>query len=157
MVATHKGTVLSLGIIALLNVPANQTTVGGVNAVFYGDQKIITDTRLIAVEPSQKIRERRGTGLHMETKFETEIIVYVSGDGGVQSVQQEADEFTEAIEDLLNLNASNAGAGLGGDQLGGLITDGFVSSIDHGYRVPASQITRANRMIFSSRSRGPLF
>ena len=153
---TYKGSVLTLALKTLIEQNAPSLYPGGVDAVRYGDQRIINVGRLICVEPSAKTRDFSGTTQLTTTLFTTNVIVYVSGDGGNEGIQQVADELTEAVEDLLNTAASNPNLGIGGDFLGGLINDGFVSQVEHGYRVPASRIIRANKITFSSRSRNIL-
>ncbi len=156
MANTHKGSVLTQYIIDLIENNEAEIYVHGIDKVFYGDQRIISDGIVICVEPTTKGRDYANTSTLIRTLFETTIIVYVAKDTGVQTVQQLADTITENLENFLNKEASPAAQGLGGDQFNGLITDGIVTSTEHGYRLPSSQIIRANRLLFSARSRTTL-
>lgn len=127
-----------------------------IDRVYLGDQRVLAHGTVVCVEPSRKTSAPYSTGQFMNHDFQTAIIVYKSGDQGIENVQFEADQLTEEIEDLINKSASAASLGLGGTQLGNNITNGWCTNIDHGYRVPTSQITRANRIIFTSRSRTSL-
>lgn len=157
MAQTYKGTKISIFIKDLIEANRSTLTRGGVNAVFYGDQRIIVGGKTVCVEPSRKIRSVRTTGHGFENTFETSIIIYSSGDQGVEQVQLVADELMEAVEDLVNLHASPASLGIGGTQFGGLIGQGWCEATEHSYRVPSSQTTRANRIIFTSKSRTSLY
>ena len=157
MTTTYKGTVITNYIKGLIE--DNRTTLiaGGIDAIYYGDQRVIAGGKVVCVEPTRKVRDYKSTGLHMRTDFDTSIIVYVGSGQGVEEVQFTADTLTESIEDLLNRDATPTSFGINGTQLGGLITNGFVSSSEHGYRIPSSQLVRANRLIFRSRTDGPLY
>lgn len=154
---TYKGTVLSKHIQGLIETDRETLTPGGIDRIYYGDQRIIADGRVVCVEPTRKLRDYKATSMIMQTDFETSIIVYVGDDSGVENVQLIADELTEAIEDLLNIKASPSSLGIGGNQMSGLITYGWVSSTEHGYRIPSSQLIRANRLIFNSMSRTEIY
>jgi len=154
---TYKGSLITNYIIDLITDNKASLIQGGIDAIYYGDQRIIGAAKVVCVEPTSKTRDTAGTGFHMQTSFETSIIVYVTSGQGVEDVQLSADQLTEAIEDLVNKKATPSSFGLNGDQLGGLITQGWVSSTEHGYRIPSSQLTRANRLLFTGISREPIF
>ena len=153
MAPTNNGTTISLYIKQLIE---NKSVDYGIDKVYYGDQRILADGVVVCVEPSTKTSEPYSTGQRMEHNFQTSIIIYVSGGYGIENVQETADLLLESIEDLLNKDASSASLGLGGTQLGDNITSGWCTSSQNGYRVPTSQTTRANRLIFSSKSRTSL-
>lgn len=150
---TKNGSVISTYIKELIE---RNSVNFGIDKVYLGDQRVLAHGTVVCVEPSRKASAPYSTSQNMNHDFQTAIIVYKSGDNGVENVQLEADQLTELIEDLLNKDASPASLGLGGTQLGNNITSGWCTNIDHGYRVPTSQITRANRMLFTSRSRTSL-
>ena len=147
---TNKGTVITAYIVGLLE--QNQTDLN-FDEVRKGDTRVINVGRLICVEPTRKLKRPVSTGHRFDSEFETSIIIYETGADGVEEVQNNCDELTEAIEALLDKDASPTSLGLGGTQLGGLISKGWCSSSEHGYRVPSSQLTRANRLVFYSLSR----
>ena len=93
MPLTYKGSVLSKYIQGLIEDNHVSLTPGGVNRVYYGDQRIIADGRVVCVEPTRKIRDYQATGMTMNTDFETSIIIYVGDDSGVENVQLIADEM----------------------------------------------------------------
>lgn len=155
MTQTYKGSVLSLYIKSLIE--NNRAVLGGVDKVYYGDQRVVVGGRSICVEPSLKTRELIHTGMNMQNNFETSIIVYVIKGSNVEDIQQDADELTERVEDLLHQNSTPDTLGLGGDQLGGRVIHGHVTGVEHGYRIPGSQLARVNRIVFSSMSRTPIY
>jgi hypothetical protein len=157
MTSTYKGSVLSTYIKDLLTANRNILSTNdrhgfGFDAIFYGDQRVLVVGRTVCVEPTIKRRKYNETGMRMETRLQTGIIVYCSSDQGQEIVQLTADQLCESIEDLLNTHASPKL----GDRFGGLIDSGWVSDIEHGYRIPAAQTTRANRIVFTAISRQAL-
>lgn len=128
-----------------------------IDRVYYGDQRILGDGTVVCVEPARNSSEPVTTSMGMRHEFETSIIIYThGGNDGNEGAQARADMLLETIRDELNKIASAAELGLGGTQLGGLITHGWCISEEYGYRVPASQLIRANRLTFSSMSRTDL-
>ncbi len=124
-----------------------------IDRVYYGDQRIIGDGTVVCVEPFKKVAGPATVGYQFDFDCETSVIVYKVGSEGVQQVQEEADELTENLEIVINNICSPSTAGLNGTSLGGLISRGWVSGIEYGYRVPSSQTIRANRMIVSTLTR----
>lgn len=121
----------------------------GLNAIHYGDVRIVAAVPACCVEPARS-REEYG-GLNMvENEFILSFIIYHTGTQGVEGVQKRCDEVTEAIRSLINQDALPPPTGT---LWGGLLYEGRASETEYGYRVLTDATMRANRMVFRGRSK----
>lgn len=126
----------------------------GLQAVHYGDQRIIAAVPAVCIEPAKTKREVAGIPYQTDNTIELTLIVYHTSLQGVELVQKAADEVTEAIEDLINADA--LGDVYGGTLLGGQVHHAHFTSTEYGYRVLADEMMRANRMVLTCRSKTKL-
>lgn len=151
MAQTNDGAVIAERIISLLE--TNRVALG-LKAIHYGDLSIIGTVPAVCVEPARTLTEYNETGLKVLNSFDVGVIVYHTGRGGVEGSQRDADIVTREIRDVLNSDARPALQG--GTTFAGLLMDGLVSQIEYGYRILLDESMRANRIIFTGRSKTEL-
>jgi hypothetical protein len=118
----------------------------GLNAVYYGDLKIIGAVPCVCIEPARMQRSWQGFPAQTENRMALRFIVYNTGNQGVEAVQAVCDNVTEQIIDLVNLDAQPLVQG--GTSAGGLIISGLVTETVYGYRTLLDETMRANSVIF---------
>jgi hypothetical protein len=125
----------------------------GIRAVYYGDQDTLPTSPIVCVIPATKRKDWANTGHKVDNVFEMSLLVYSTGLNDTGSIQHECDVLTEGVEDLLDLKSTPTSQGLGGDQLGGLITQGLCVGIEYGYKRFNDKLARMNRIIYRASSR----
>lgn len=148
--ATGKGSVISTYIKTLLE--TNQQALG-IDRIYYGEQRVLGAGVVVMVEPTRKNAVNATLGQIQNINMDTGIIIAVTGDEGVENIQLRADQLLEEIWFLLNKDSSPNSLGIGGTQLGGNVSYGWCTAAEHAYRIPGSQLTRINRILFTSMSR----
>lgn len=116
----------------------------GIEKIYYGDQESIPEAPAVCVEPGRFDRELAGVPFQTKNTFEILILIYSTGLGGNEQIQLQLDELTEAIQEMLHINAKD---------LGGLVTFGFSTRIEYGYSIKANRLVRANRITWTANSK----
>lgn len=151
MPQTNDGSVVTDYAIDLLELKKG---IIGLRDIHYGDLRIIGSVPTICVEPARTLTEYSETGLQVTNQFDIGFIIYHTGTTGVEGTQRKADDITTKVRDELNKDARPVLQG--GTQFGGLLMDGLVTSIEYGYRILADEAMRANRIIFTGKTRTDL-
>lgn len=126
----------------------------GLRAVFYGDQELIPKAPAVCVIPAVLRRAYNQTGIQTQNEFELSLLIYSSDlRKSIDDIQEACDVLTEEIADLINVKASPASRGLGGDQFGGLIMEALTIGIEYGYSSKPDVLMRMNRIIVSGSTR----
>jgi hypothetical protein len=132
-----KANAASLGI-------ANLTD--GTPAVFYGDQNRIPVTPSACVDPGEKRRELNGAPRRTAMVITVYILVYHNRVTDIEVVAKQADALTENIETTVHTDAD----------MGGLVIDSLVTSIEFGYQTRGKTLYRVSRLTVEARSQAQL-
>ena len=114
---------------------ANKTALG-VKDVFYGDQNRIPNIPSITVEGGDKDRSYTQTGLQTVVNLPVFIYIYHSGIRDLQITKKACDELAEAVEALLHTDVN----------LGGLVVNGLVTSMEPGFANRGKEIFVVHRL-----------
>jgi hypothetical protein len=133
-----------------------QTTLG-IESVFYGDQRVIPKSPTVCVEPAIRDKRFNNSGQSTNNEMAVHIIVYMSGGvqpDGVLAIQQQCDELTDALSDLIDRDGLSPNMGANSTQFGGLVIDGIVVRTEYSYALKGnSGLMRANRLTVECRSK----
>lgn len=113
-----------------------------VKDVFFGDQERIPRTPAICVEPGDKKREYNGAPRRTQVDFTVYVIVYHYRIKDTQSIREENDLLSEAIETQIHMDC----------RLGGYVVNSLVTSVESGYQVKGNSLFRASRLTIGARS-----
>jgi hypothetical protein len=113
----------------------------GLEDVFYGDQALIPRTPAVAIEPGQKTASLNGPGIRgrVRNDFIVYLLVYVAKITDEQENRLGSEELAESIEALLHDNT----------KLDGLISHGYVTSIESGYVQRGNSLMRSARITWT--------
>jgi hypothetical protein len=114
--------------------------------VLYGDQVNIPEGRTVCVEPAQTVRTPGGAPMMMDNENRVVVIVYSTHIDGSEAAQKNGDLLVDDIADYLNLQSQPGSLYASGNLMDGLITAGWVESIDRGYAKKNDRLMRANRL-----------
>lgn len=108
----------------------------GIKQVFYGDQKKVSDDRVVCIEPALMDSAFAGQGASNRTTnvFQIYHLVYIQRVDTVDEITKEGDLLAEAIRTKLHEDT----------KFGGLVVSSFVTRIEFGYT------PRANKSWFRS-------
>jgi hypothetical protein len=121
-------------------------SVGTADDVYYGDQDKFPRTPSICVDPGQRPRTLEGASYRSLNNFVLYIFVYHAKLQDNQLTRKEAQQVSEAIEDLLHADP----------QLGGLVIHSFCTNNESGYSYRNNTQYRTNRITFEPMSKTPL-
>lgn len=109
----------------------------GLQAVFYGDQKLIPSYPSVTVEGGPVSRELSGLGGKGRTTniIQVYYMIYNAKLADIQATRKAADQLAESIMDTIHTDMT----------LGGRVIHGFVKAIEPGY------VTRGADLLFASR------
>lgn len=143
---SDRPTVVTQKIEDLLQLNKDILGINGNDAsVFYGDQTFIPTTPTICVESAPFDRELAGVGGKGRTNnmFKVNIIAYVGLVDDAQITRKLCEELGERVMDVLHQDVS----------LGGLVTHGFVTSIQPGYSSRSDGMMHAVRVVWQGQSK----
>lgn len=114
--------------------------------VYYGDQEKLPSVPAVCVEPVSLVREWPPTPTDMtKNTLEVAILIhYTTYVGGVENARLVADQLSEAIADLLNINHRHLRDVLGND----LVIYSAVIQNDSGYTYRNDTNYRTNRLLW---------
>jgi len=115
----------------------------GLADVYYGDQTKIPRVPAACVEPIVKRREHQGVPRQTLVDFQVGILVYLAEANSVQTTREDVDRVAEAIETELHKDS----------QMGGLVIDSLVSTLESGYAFRGNTLYRTSRIVFTGRSK----
>lgn len=138
---TITGSLVTVADALTAKLVANKESLG-IEDVFYGDQNLIPRSPAVCVETGNKARALAGATRRTDNIFVVYILVYHSEIRSPQSNRRAADALAESIETLIHQDPT----------LGGLVTHGYVTSVEPGY-VDRPNTMRACRITYEGQSR----
>ena len=123
---------------------APEIATAGIDNYFYGDQDKQPGSRNICVEPDNKNNaDYTGMNRLVMTTSRIFILVYSLNIGSATFNKKEADKTAEIVEFVLNKDPT----------LGGRVTSCYVTTLESGYRVINSTLSRVSRLTFEITNR----
>ncbi len=111
--------------------------------VFYGDQELIPRTPAACVESGLYSRQYAGVPLRTENEIIVNILVYFAKIQDVQVTRLQCDQKAEDIMRVLHANVT----------MGGLVINGWVSSIEPGYSMRNKVLMRSARITWTGKTK----
>lgn len=107
-----------------------------VDDIYYGDQSSFPRTPSFCMDPGTKQRELNGAPRRTLVTLTNYVIIYHNPVTSMQTVREQDDQMAEALEALIHADA----------QMGGLVIDSLVTSIESGYLMRGKSMYRASRL-----------
>lgn len=114
----------------------------GASVIFYGDQLKIPSTPAICVEAAPFTRVIDGIGGKGRTHntFVVHLLIYLVQIRDIQQIDVDIQIFAEAVMDKLHTDVT----------IGGVVTHGYVTSIEPGYSTRAGKLYRSARVTWEA-------
>lgn len=149
MTHTYRGSIVSRAIKDFINLNKGNL---GFQEVNYGDRDRFPLIPAVCVEPAITTRELTGANYVTDNTFTVNILVYHTSIDGVEVIQEECDDLSEALQDAINKESIHEMVA-GGTRFGNIIIHGHVVRLEYGYKMLGDKLMRCNRLIWQGRSK----
>lgn len=114
----------------------------GLADIYYGDQNRIPRTPTACVDPGEKRRDLNGIPRRTDIRLTVYILLYHNPINAIETITRQSDALAEDIETLIHMDA----------QMGGLVIDSMVTTIEFGYQTRGNNLYRVSRLTVEGRS-----